>query len=293
MSGNFEFGNVDLEEFIKTKKGALQVIEQLRGGAKNSLPFEELHALISALTNPMNNKYRSHSLLSELPVVRARLCKDCKWPSMLEELGPPPAEQNHNFGRCNKRGQAILYCSLYEDSALSEINAEIGECYVISTFVLPKQTTLFTIGELDYFRRTGELYLGSGEQKNKEFYQDLSNEENWKLYSLIDGFIAEEFRQSAKTPQDYKITSAFIDILFKEYKPVNPIEVIVYPSVAFQHGMNFAVTSDAYKKLQLDHSETKIIRITGVYGYGIFDYENVATLKSNCNELLEWEVSNK
>lgn len=117
----------------------------------------------------------------------------------------------------------------------------------------------------------------------------LRNKPDWILRSLIDGFIADEFRQPAKTNQDYKITSAFIDILLMDYPAKNPIEAIVYPSVAFQNGMNFAVTLDAYKaKLELDSSNTKIIRIKRVYGYGIFEYEEEAKLKSSNNGALEW-----
>lgn len=290
MSGTFEFKHTDTVRLCETAEGALQVIEQLRGGAKNSLPFEQLRSLINILIDQM--KYPTQALQEELSVVRARLWRDSKEPTLISDLGPRQAEQIQDYGRCNQPKQPICYCSLYEETALSEVNAEIEQSYVISTFILPKETTLLHIGELDYYRRTGDLHLGSLESKNKESYEDQLNGQNSTLFSLIDGFIADEFRQPAKTNQDYKITSAFTDILFNDYPAKYPIEAIVYPSVAFQHGMNFAVTLDAYNtKLKLDSANTKIIRIKGVYGYGIFDWVEEAKLKSsnNNNGVLEWE----
>jgi len=280
MSGNFEFKHINREELFASAEGALQVIEQLRGGAKNSLPFEQLRSL----------EYLTLALPEKLSVVRARPWTDSNLPTLISELGPPPAKQIQNYGRCNQPKQPICYCSLYEDSALSEVNAEIEQRYVISTFILPKETILLNIGELDYYRRTGDLQLGNSKPENKEFYEDQLNGKNSTLFSLIDGFIADEFRQPAKTNQDYKITSAFTDILFNDYPAKYPIEAIVYPSVAFQHGVNFAVTLDAYNtKLELDSSNTKIIRIKGVYGYGIFESVVEAKLKSSNNGVLEWE----
>jgi len=235
-------------------------------------------------------KYQTQALPEELSVVRARLWTGSKEPTLTSDLGPPPAEEIQNYGRCNRPKQPLLYCSLYEDSALSEVNAEIDQRYVISTFILPKETILLHVGELDYYRRTGDLQLGNSEPENKEFYKDQLNGQNSTLFSLIDGFIADEFRQPAKTKQDYKITSAFTDILFNDYPAKYPIEAIVYPSVAFQHGVNFAVTLDAYNtKLKPNVSEAKIIRIKGVYGYGIFDSVVEAKLKSSNNGVLEWE----
>jgi len=235
-------------------------------------------------------EYPTQALQEELSVVRARSWTDSNWPKLTSDLGPRQAEQIQNYGRCNQPKQPLLYCSFYEDTALSEVNAEIEQRYVISTFILPKETILLHIGELDYYRRTGDLQLGNSKPENKEFYEDQLNGQNSTLFSLIDGFIADEFRQPAKTNQDYKITSAFTDILFNDYPAKYPIEAIVYPSVAFQHGVNFAVTLDAYNtKLELDSSNTKIIRIKGVYGYGIFESVVEAKLKSSNNGVLEWE----
>ena len=85
MSGYFEYKPTDSVELVASAKGALQVIEQLRGGAKNSLPFEQLRRLISDLTDQM--KYQTQALPEKLSVVRARPWTDSNWPTLTSDLG--------------------------------------------------------------------------------------------------------------------------------------------------------------------------------------------------------------
>jgi hypothetical protein len=106
--------------------------------------------------------------------------------------------------------------------------------------------------------------------------------------------LADEFIKQATTQTDYKITSALSDVLLNgDLNPCTPIDALIYPSVAFREGMNFAVLPESYKsKMKLVEEETKIIRITDVLGYGIFDYRSLASLKSVSTEgRLEWERS--
>jgi hypothetical protein len=57
--------------------------------------------------------------------------------------------------------------------------------------------------------------------------------------------------------------------------------------------MNFAILPEPYKsKMKLVEAETKIIKITDVLGYGIFDYRPLASLKSVSSDgRLKWEAS--
>ena len=94
----------------------------------------------------------------------------------------------------------------------------------------------------------------------------------------------------------YKITSALSDVLLNgDLKPQKPIDALVYPSVAFREGMNFAILPEPYKsKMKLVQAETKIIEITNVLGYGIFVCQLLASLKSVSSDgRLKWEASDK
>ena len=287
--------SMGLDHFVSTKDGVLNIIDQLRGGAKSRLPYDQIRAVMSALAK-RGGVYQTYSIPVELPICRARRLEDKKWFTSKDDLGPPPPKKTVAHGRCHQPKHPLCYCSLYEDAALAEVNAELGEHYVISTFTMPKGIVLIPVGELDYFRRTGRTYIGHSNPQSAKPYEEALDKEDWSVRALIDAFLADEFIKPATTQTDYKITSAFSDVLLNgDLNPHTPIEAIVYPSVAFREGINFAVLSEVHKsKMQLVIAETKNIEITEVLGYGIFDYQVLATLKSVSSEgRLDWESSHK
>jgi len=280
---------------VRNKEWALNIIElieQLRGGAKSRLPYDQIRAFMSAWAK--RGVYQTYSIPAELSVHRARRLEDKKWFELADDLGPPTPEKANTYGRCHQPKHPLCYCSLYEDTALAEVNAELGEHYVISTFTMPKGIVLIPVGELDYVRRTGRTYIGHETPQSAKPYEEALGEEDWVVAALIDAFLADEFIKPATTPTDYKVTSAFSDVLLNgDLNPRTPIDAIVYPSVAFREGMNFAVLPESYKsKMKLVEAETKIIEITAVLGYGIFSYVQRAALKSVSPEgHLNWESS--
>lgn len=289
----FEMNNMGLEQFVSTKEGALNVIEQLRGGAKARLEYGQIRAYISALAK--YSVYKTYSLPKELCIHRARkLPENKEWFSSVAELGHPSVIETTAHGRCHQPGHPLCYCSLYEDTALAEVNAELGERYVISTFTIPKDIVFIPIGEFDYYRRTGRTYIGHKITESAKDYEEVLAREDWAVSALIDAFLADEFIKPATTNTDYKITSAFSDVLLSgDLNPSKQIDAIVYPSVAFREGMNFAILPKAYEsKTKLVEVETKIIKITDVIGYGIFESQLLHKLISVSSEgLLNWEAS--
>lgn len=270
-----------------------EIIEQLRGGAKSRLSYDQIRALMSVWAKL--GVYQSYSISADdLSVHRARRLENKKWFEFAEDLGPPTPEQTIKYGRCHQPKHPLCYCSLYEDTALAEVNAELGEHYVISTFTMPKDIRLIPVGELDYYRRTGRTYLGDKNPQSAKCYKKALDEEDGIVTALVDAFLVDEFIKQATTQTDYKVTSAISDVLLNgDLKPLTPIDALVYPSVAFREGMNFAILPESHKaKMKLVEAETKIIKITAVLGYGIFDYRLLASLKSVSSEgRLKWEAS--
>ena len=82
-------------------------------------------------------------------------------------------------------------------------------------------------------------------------------------------------------------------MLFNGDHRSEPVNAIIYPSVAFRAGVNFAIQPEAYQsKMKLVETETNIIEITDVVGYGIYGRSRVATLKSvNSAGLLDWKTA--
>ncbi len=271
------------------------MIEQLRGGAKNRLPHEQICLMLGLLIKASDrlNVYQSYSMPVNHSIVRARhLEKAGEWFQSIRDLGPPQPEKTLQYGRCHKPGRSVAYCSLHEGVALTEIRAELGQQYVISTFSMPTGSIVLPVGELDYFRRTGQTYLGEVHERSKENYKKILDRDDWALIALFDAFLADEFITLAETQVDYKVTSAMADVLFHGGLPFpEPIDAIIYPSVAFRAGTNFAVKSSSFRssKVRLVESETRIIEVTKALGYGIYEYKDLTRLKSVRDDgRLEW-----
>lgn len=287
-----EMNSSSLDQFVSTKDGALDVIAWLRGGVKSRLHYRQIRPYVAALARC--SVYQVYSLPEELTIHRARHLKENKWPESVADLGPPPPHKASNFGRCHQPNQPICYCSLYEDTALAEINAELAAQYVVATFKLPENIRFISIGDFDCYRRTGKTSIGEENPVSVKAYAEIPAKEDWIIPALIDAFLADEFIKRATLPTDYKITSALSEVLLNgTLNPSHPIDAIIYPSVEFRHGVNFAVRPDANpytSKLKLVEAETKIIEITDVVGYGIFGYRQLATLKPvNFRGLLDWD----
>ena len=116
--------------------------------------------------------------------------------------------------------------------------------------------------------------------------------ENGVIGVLIDAFFAGEFSKPATTWTDYKITSALSGVLLNgDLSPRNLINAMIYPSVRFREGRNFAILPEFHKtKMQLDVQNTKVFRVTDVIGYGIFGFKAEAQLMPfDAEGKLKWQ----
>jgi RES domain len=283
-----------LNDFVADKAGALNVIEQLRGRVKQRWTFDLVKQYVWALYKKygLNQTYK---LPTTLPVVRARKLDFCErefWPKFKSDLGARKSEDIKDYGRCHSPGISVGYCALYEDIALTEARAELDDCYVITFFEPVKNFLVAPVGELDFFRRTGETYLGSAIPSSSVCYAQALDKENGDLRAMVDAFFADEFMRPANNDSDYRLTAAYAHVLMSDTTPIAgaKIDAIFYPSVAFHAGYNFAFRqSFMQEKMMPITQKTKIVKISDVLGYGIFQSETLATLKKcDAEGLLEW-----
>ncbi len=279
-----------------TKEGALGIIEQLRGGAKSRLPYDQIRLMMLVLmsASARHGVYTPYSIQTELPLHRARWLENKgEWFKSIEDLGPIPSDKTLAYGRCHQPRRPVGYWSLYEDTALSEVRAELKEHYVISTFIMPKDSRVVPIGDFDHFQRIGRTRLGDAFEQSGNCYKKILAREDWAIFALFDAFLADEFIKPAMTQSDYKITSAIADILFNCDLGLGKIDAIVYPSVAFREGTNFAVRGEFFKsKMKPFPAQTKVVEVTNVFGYGILDSHVLVTLQAvNPDGSLDWGKS--
>jgi len=277
------------------KSRIIELVERLRGGAKYRLSWEDIRSAVSELAKL--GIFQTYQLSVPLEVCRARSLRPGEIPKSLQDLGPPLAEKCTAYGRCNKPGVPVFYGALYEDTALAEIQAELGGVYVISTYTLPKGLTFLPVGDFDYYRRTGQTSTGNVYRDSSTPYKRTLETEDGLLKALVDAFFADEFRRLTIEKSDYKLTCALTDVFFKnDLKAKSPIEAVTYPSVAFQHGLNFATPLDVYEsriKQNLIPKNTEIIRVDEVFGYGLYKSRKLASLTSCINRVLSWNVIEK
>ena len=297
----YEVTPESLVGFASSLEGLRNLIEGLRGGLKFHFGFEDIRVHVQAMMRACcENCYGSYAIPTPFSFVRARRHDDPEalFQEMLD-LGAPRPQEVKKFGRCNVPNQPILYCSLYPETALSELDAQREEVFTLSAYGvrLGQQVYACHVGEIDYYRRTYETYFGRNNQGNTRRLQDMEKNEQWDSQCLLDAFLAEEFISPAKSQADYRVTSAFCDILWKNKR--NDLDAIMYPSVAFREGRNFALQTEAVaKKLELLSMEskhemgdvTKVVRVVDVLGYGIYRLKEIARLRSVDQNKLKWEI---
>jgi hypothetical protein len=281
-----------VDEFLSTSEGLLSVIEQLRGGAKQRWTTEIIRTYAQALTRFGEGVYRSYQIPKGMTVCRVRaLNPDEPWFSSAAELGSPDEFWTKESGRCHAPGAPVCYCSLYEDTALAEVDAQTGRRYAVATFELLDDLIVLPVGEFDFYRRTGQTYLGSAIPGITQHFKDIrESRRDARLLEIVDAFLAEEFLMRASTESDYRLTATFSEILFGLLFNT-PVDAIFYPSVAFRAGYNFAISREAEKrKLRLVERETRLVKVNQALGYGIFDTKDVALLRAVSGEgQLDWE----
>lgn len=276
-------------------QGALEIIEELKGSAWEPLPHEQIYIAIGTIikASARQGLYQCYQMQSDLQIIRARpLDSPGEWFKHKDDLGPLRPKKVTTYQRCHRPGRSVGYCSLYEDTALAEIRAKVGQQYAIATFELPAGSIVLPVGEFDFFRRTGGTYLGEAIEKSARVYRDLLKREDSLPLALFDAFFADVFMRPANSEKDYRVTSAIAEVVFYGgLQLTEPVEAILYPSVAFRSGTNFAVRAEAFSsRLNLVPYETRIIEIVDDLGYGIYDYRDLKKLKSvGSTGELAWE----
>lgn len=79
-----------------SQEGALAIIEQLRGGAKSRLPYDQIRFIVGVFmkASAKNGVYRSYAIPTTLLIHRARrLEQKGKWFKSIDDLGPTPSNK--------------------------------------------------------------------------------------------------------------------------------------------------------------------------------------------------------
>lgn len=178
----------------------------------------------------------------------------------VDELWAPPSKFINRDGRCNIKGQSILYCATSPTTTLFEIKPNYGEDVTIIDYdVIQKIKNLSVIGykEIilidDYYKAI--------------FGEHLINSTRDSI--ILDGLLSAIFKSShSKEYPIYNLTNAIFQIFTDE--PQNDLvpdllklpkcNGLIYPSIATDKllGINIAMDPDAVKEILRPYAAYKL-----------------------------------
>ena len=258
-----------------TMEDALSLIDRLQHAAARRHSWDNTRELLVKLV-------QSHpftmfdSRVRFINTVRARVFNEFPPITNVSLLGPRAIDDIKDYGRCHKPGSSIYYGANNTETALVELQPNVGDqVYMLtSTYEDSMRIRQLVVGEFDHFRRTGESLVridASKEDLTKRLSTE-SHDTRDHITILVDAFLAEMFLEPAVRKDEYKRTSALADILYNS--PMNA-SAIYYQSVAQRGGINIAMKADVFLQ-NAKHLGCELIEIVSYYGYGLYGKRRIA-----------------
>ena len=170
----------------------------------------------------------------------------------VKQMGPPPEHRVRGLSRCNHEGQSILYGASNLPTSFLELGlSESHSCAITTQFRLRdgEALTLIAIGELDHYRRHKRPRLGTpgiAEQIDAlinplEAYDQIA-------HYFVDSYLADLFSRPADSQRNvYEVTARIANAFLQ----IEEIDGIIYPSVRHEGGLNYALRSEVFGKLDV------------------------------------------
>lgn len=177
-----------------------------------------------------------------------------------------PQAQHAKAQRASGIGESVFYGADKDETVLAEIRAKTGQSINIAAFSVKVgcEITAHTIGEIDHYRRWRRSRFlppdvaQHAEQVLAELHPNVA-----LAIQLVDAFLADHFSRSGE--EAYRVTN----LIAREFFSAQSIDAIVYPSVAFTGGTNYAI-KNAVSKEKLEVKASTAIEILDDYGYGSY-----------------------
>jgi hypothetical protein len=278
-----------------TMKEALAYIDCLSPAACSRYEWNKLRFFLSRLSGtkhfpafvdtPLRPMIRGRAVQPNLPgkydkTPAGRLLENTS------EMGPLVPEYVKTYGRCHVPGSPIFYAAFDEATVLSEIKPEINSLVYFMTCV-PKPDKQFhscVVGEIDYIRRHDKASVFSGNNQTmneiKEWLKNIKTEDHY-VRIVTDAFLGSLMSRICANADDYKATSALCGLLMNLHEVDMPgsAEAIYYPSVAYDGGVNIALTRDCYLE-KVTPISCKVVQVLNSFGYGIYKTNTIAVSDS-------------
>lgn len=206
---------------------------------------------------------------------RGRICDSELGYENIKEVGFPPKELTP-VNRLNEQFDPLLYSSINQYAILDEIGADEGSYVHMVGYstIQEKPLRLGFVGEMAHTHRWGNARLSDslGEQLRK-IMGDMSLDVGLSAV-YTDAFISSILQDPKASDNNYLHSRILASLLFKKQ---NDLDGLVYPSIALEHSMNFAIKPNAVEQ-KLKMSGTCVIKVKRKFNYGIYDVEIVRSV---------------
>jgi hypothetical protein len=273
-------------------QAVLALTEQILGGSRRRLPWEQIRQILDDLTE--GHRWLGYPMPREWRVFRGRIYNGMRLFKNVSQLSQKKPEDVKDYGRCHRPSRAVFYCANNLDTVLSELSPVVGDQVHVACAKPknPDSLVVTAIGEIEHVRRYGRALIGDDESTKliRKFLDDIKSEADLKTL-FLDAFMSELFITPAERQEDYKATSALSDIIFAANKGGNPIiDGFAYPSVAHRGGINFSIDGDRFTE-KMEIYECMAFQIVESLGFGIYGKNLYAKSQSIGEDgSIEWDL---
>lgn len=243
----------------------IDFIRSLLGGGERSFSWTDVRAFLDLMTE--GHLFIGGQISDGAEFVRGRQIFTPDGFTEISQLVVRDPKDVTSYGRCNAPKQSILYASTNLETIYSELSLQFGD--LVQTITIRKKAgnkvTYAIVGEVDHLRRHGKCALGGKEIEDqiRKHWASLSEIDKLR-FNITDAFVADRYRTPVKNPHEYKITSAFCDLVYSM-----GVDALVYPSVGHLGGWNIAIKKEAFLS-DFEVISSEVHEIYDSPGYGIF-----------------------
>ena len=245
-------------------------------------------ASISHGLEPIFDRYRPTELeLGRGDVFwRARSCDGEPWPSISDMGAPPSGVAGH--GRFNDPGGSLLYTSIREETALSEIGVIVNQVVQVIGYrtVLGEFLRLAVVGDLMHVHKLGYMrFAGSDPDLSVSRYLNSLGPSRGRELIYLDAFLHSLLADTEASRNGYVFTRAVAAMIFR-----NPaIDGIAFQSAKDPLGYNVVVRPEAAAS-KLHATSCFQCQVTSIREFCFTDFRTLRdAVHLRDGELFEWD----
>jgi RES domain len=260
----------------------LQLLSERIRASSDAAELERLLTQVLDFCDVINFDYSYDSVL-----LRGVRCDSDRGFANINRVGHPPPHLARS-GRLNEAGYPVLYASISQFAVLEEIGVNAGDFVQFVGYAFKPDACLRAciVGEITQVSRWGRSLLSEevGHELNRIMLGmtfDVG-----RSFVFTDALLTWILRDPLAAIADYVRSRILARLLLGKAKG---LDSIVYPSVAHEGAMNFAIQPQA-AQAKLSIGATFVLHVKKKFDYGIYDFEVVRQAKGHHGDgTIDWQ----